>query len=282
MLLQNTKISFAKNRVTQKSHPLKKSIKPTAPSGFAAALAPTARIGARTVATIDPNVLKQLEAGEIETANLTEGLGINMNRLMSAVAPSLGKNLIDSELGIVQRMTQAGLLLRQARLNLGDHASDTVRGWASFAIGQDQNIEPMKRLASMRPFAADSHFGVREWAWMAVRAIVVADPIASIKVLSPWVLDKDANVRRFASEATRPRGVWAASIPILRKEPHLALPMLKELRFDAERYVEDSVANWLNDATKDQPDWVRQLLAQWEEEGVADRLIKRASRSLKS
>jgi 3-methyladenine DNA glycosylase AlkC len=258
---------------------LKKSIKPqSAPSPSAHPV----RIGARTVATIDPTVLKQLEAGVIETANLTEGLGINMNRLMGVVAPRLGKYLIDSELGIVQRMAQAGSLLREAHLDVGEHPSDTVRGWAAFAIGQDENTAPMKRLASMRPFAADSHFGVREWAWMAVRAIVVADPVASIKVLTPWVFDKDANVRRFASEATRPRGVWAASIPILRKEPHLALPILKELRFDAERYVEDSVANWLNDAAKDQPDWVKQLLAQWEKEGVADRLIKRASRSLKN
>jgi 3-methyladenine DNA glycosylase AlkC len=138
----------------------------------------------------------------------------------------------------------------------------------------------MKRLAAMRPFAADLHFGVREWAWMAVRAIVVADPIASIKTLTPWVSDQDANVRRFASEATRPRGVWAASIPLLRKEPHHAPPILDELRFDAERYVEDSVANWLNDAAKDQPGWVKEVLGRWQQDGVADRLIQRAARSL--
>ncbi len=117
---------------------------------------------------------------------------------------------------------------------------------------------------------------------MAVRAIVVADPIASIKTLTPWVSDNNANVRRFASEANRPRGVWAASIPLLRKEPHHALPIIDELRFDAERYVEDSVANWLNDAAKDQPGWVKDVLGRWEHDGVADRLIQRAARSLKT
>jgi 3-methyladenine DNA glycosylase AlkC len=63
--------------------------------------------------------------------------------------------------------------------------------------------------------------------------------------------------------------------------PKLALPILQALKLDTEKYVEDSVANWLNDAAKDQPVWVKHLLSQWESEGVADRLIKRAGRSLK-
>jgi 3-methyladenine DNA glycosylase AlkC len=116
---------------------------------------------------------------------------------------------------------------------------------------------------------------------MAVRAIVVAEPKLAIKTLKPWATDGDANVRRFASEATRPRGVWAASIPLLRQEPALALPILNALRFDAARYVEDSLANWLNDASKDQPEWVTALLKDWKKEGVAERLLTRAKRSLK-
>ncbi len=240
-----------------------------------------ARKGARTVATIDPKVLKQLEAGTMETANLTEGLGINMNKLLSAAAPSVTKNSIDAELGIVQRMAQAGQLLRAGKMSLAQHPSDTVRGWAAFAIGQDDSIAAPKRLQAMRIFAADLHFGVREWAWMAVRAIVVADPKMAITTLQPWTADKDPNVRRFASEATRPRGVWAASVPLLREQPQLALPLLAALRFDQERYVEDSVANWLNDAAKDQKEWVKEVLHSWSAEGVSDRLISRAGRSLK-
>jgi 3-methyladenine DNA glycosylase AlkC len=239
------------------------------------------RKGARTVATVDPKVLKQLEAGTLETANLTEGLAINMSSLLAAVAPSIPKNLIDLELGIVQRMAQAGATVRMHKLNLAGHASDTVRGWAAFAIGQDETMKPKARLEALRPFAADRHFGVREWAWMAVRAVVVADPLSAIKTLRPWTQDKDPNVRRFATEATRPRGVWAASIPLLRQEPHHALPILNALRLDQDRYVEDSLANWLNDSAKDQADWVRELLLEWQIGGSAERLIKRAGRSLK-
>ncbi len=240
------------------------------------------RKGARTVASVDPAVLASLEAGIIETANLTEGLAISMARLMAAVAPRVPEGAIDPNAGVVARMAQAGAALRGHGLSaeLGCHASDTVRGWVAFAIGQDANRAPMERLNAIKMFAADAHFGVREWAWMAVRGIIVADPLNSIERLGPWTQSADANVRRFASEATRPRGVWAASIPLLRKEPQHALPILLALRHDPHRYVEDSVANWLNDAGKDNPDWVRVLLSEWEADGVAPRLISRAARSL--
>ena len=243
------------------------------------------RKGARTVASIDPDILAQLEAGTIESANLTEGLAINMARLLSTVAPSVPADALDLSLGVVQRMAQAGALLRTHLTDpelaiIAAHTSDTVRGWAAFAVGQDADQPALERIDAIKPFAADSHFGVREWAWMAVRAIIVDDPLGVIARLTPWTQDSDPNVRRFASEATRPRGVWAASIKLLRKEPEHALPILSALRHDSERYVEDSVANWLNDAAKDRPDWVVALLDEWRKDGVAPRLITRAGRSL--
>jgi 3-methyladenine DNA glycosylase AlkC len=243
------------------------------------------RRGARTVATVDPAILAQLESGTIETANLTEGLAINMQRLIGAVAPSVPAGALDLSLGVVQRMARAGALLR-VHLNaaelaaIGTHRSDTVRGWAAFAIGQDDERAPLERIDAIKPFAADPHFGVREWAWMAIRAIIIDDPLRLISHLTPWTQGGDPNIRRFVSEATRPRGVWTASIGLLRKEPWHALPILDALRHDSERYVEDSVANWLNDAAKDRPDWVMALLKKWKEDGVSSRLIKRAGRSL--
>ncbi len=247
--------------------------------------APPPRKGAKNLASVDPEILSALEAGTLETANLTEGLAIHMDRLMTAVAPHVPGGQIDMMAGVVARMAQAGAALRDhltapTLAALQSHASDTVRGWAAFAMGQNSATPPMQRLSDIQPFAADPHFGVREWAWMAVRAIIVEDPQSAIATLAPWALDEDANLRRFASEATRPRGVWAASIPLLRKAPHHALPILQPLRHDPHRYVEDSVANWLNDAAKDNPDWVKELLTAWEADGVAARLIKRAGRSL--
>jgi 3-methyladenine DNA glycosylase AlkC len=243
------------------------------------------RKGARNVASVNPDILTQLEAGSLETANLTEGLAIRMDRLLSVVAPQVPADALNLELGVVQRMAQSGALFRTyltvSELDaLCAHSSDTIRGWAAFAVGQDSDRAGLERINAIKPFAADPHFGVREWAWMAVRAIIVADPLAAIDVLSPWTIDPDVNVRRFASEATRPRGVWAASVPLLRKHPEHALPILNPLRHDTERYVEDSVANWLNDAAKDKPEWVLELLDNWAKDHVSQRLIKRAKRSI--
>jgi 3-methyladenine DNA glycosylase AlkC len=244
------------------------------------------RKGARTLASMDPSILALLESGTLETANLTEGLAIRMDRLMQSSAPKVPKNTIDMNAGVVVRMAQAGAALRNAYTakalrDFQNHTSDTVRGWTAFAIGQNEKLQPQERLEKIKPFAADPHFGVREWAWMAVRAIIVADPLNSIATLAPWVKSADANIRRFASEATRPRGVWAAAIPLLRKEPDHALPILIPLRHDTMRYVEDSVANWINDAAKDNPAWVKALLKKWQADKVAPRLIARAGRSLK-
>lgn len=238
------------------------------------------------MSAIPADILAALEDGTLETATLTEGLAIRMDRLMAAACPTLPVARMDGSAGVVARMAQAGALLRDGlsqaqRAQVSAHPSDTVRGWAAFAVGQDDALPLAARLDAIRIFAADAHFGVREWAWMAVRAIIVADPEASIAILAPWTVDPDPNVRRFASEATRPRGVWATSIPRLRREPGLGLPILEPLRRDPARYVEDSVANWLNDAGKDQPDWLRGVLDTWQREGVSARLITRAARSLK-
>jgi 3-methyladenine DNA glycosylase AlkC len=239
------------------------------------------RVGAANTKSVPPDIMAQLEAGTLETATLSEGLAMRMEVLLARVAPKVDLSAFDASAGVVVRMAQAGALLSKPQLAaLAGHTSDTVRGWVAFAYGRDESLSADARLALIRPLAADPHFGVREWAWMAIRPTIVAQTQWAIAALTPWAQDPDPNIRRFASEATRPRGVWAASIPLLRREPAHALPLLTPLRHDTTRYVEDSVANWLNDAGKDQPDWVRGVLAEWQAEGVAERLIKRAGRNL--
>lgn len=243
------------------------------------------------VADIAPARLALLNEGAVASATLTEGLAIDFSMLLAAAVPAMGGDglaLMQAQAGagITRRMALAAQLLLDTRVALAPlqaHASDTVRGWVCFAIAAQAGLTLPQQLAAMRPLADDGHFGVREWAWLALRPRLAASLDEAIALLAPWTADPSERVRRFACEALRPRGVWCAHIAQLKQQPQLALPLLQPLRADPAAYVQDSVANWLNDAAKTRPDWVRALCAQWltESNSVAtQRICKRARRSL--
>src|SRR4029450_9347482 len=95
-----------------------------------------------------------------------------------------------------------------------------------------------RKLDAVRRFAADPHFGVREIAWTVVRDELAGAIDEGVGLLAVWARDADPNSRRFASEATRPRGVWCAQIDALKREPWRALALLEPLKADDRRYVQ--------------------------------------------
>lgn len=248
------------------------------------------RKGARSRDDLDPAVLAELNAGTAETLTLPEGLAMDFAALMSAIRPGLDVAPLRAAAGdgITRRMALAAKMLLEAEggavvVDLAGHRSDTVRGWAAYAVGLLPHLTIEERLVMIRPLADDPHFGVREWAWLAIRGAIVAEPLRALEVLAPWTAEASPFLRRFASEATRPRGVWCAHVAALRADPRPGLAVLEPLRADPERYVQDSVANWLNDAGKDHPDWVRGVCDGWsgQASGKATAyIVKRAMRNL--
>lgn len=237
--------------------------------------------------------LAALNAGTAEARTLTEALAIDHRILLAAAVPEATPTLTAAiaaaqELGILKRMTAIGAAVH-AHLSpaeiarLRTHPSDTVRGWACFAVGADPHADVAALLAGIRPLADDERFTVREWAWMGIRAGLTRHLPEAIAQLTPWTAEASANLRRFASEALRPRGVWAAHIAALKTTPQLGEPLLEPLRSDPERYVQDSVANWINDAAKSQPGWARGLCDRWLAESpvsATERIVARGLRSL--
>jgi 3-methyladenine DNA glycosylase AlkC len=239
------------------------------------------------------DVLDRLNSGTIETVNLAECLAVDFAMLIGHVVPELAsvtKNRIPSSDGITKRMAATGKLLLEHLgavdvRDLAEHPSDTVRGWAAYLVAAIPNLTLAERLNSMRSLADDHHFGVREWSWLAVRPYVAAQIDEAISLLIPWVSDDSPNIRRFAIEVTRPRGVWCAHIPKLKQHPELGLVLLEPVCADVSRYVRDSASNWLNDAVKSQPEWVKMVCDRWQLENDfpdTKKLCTRALRSLKT
>ena len=143
------------------------------------------------------------------------------------------------------------------------HTSDMVRAWACFMVAADTELSLADRLEAARRFATDGSVAVRECAWDSFRPYMAAELDHGFKLLEGWVLDPDPNVRRCAIEATRPRGVWTPHVEELKERPERGLGLLEAVRSDPSRYVQRAVANWLNDASKSRPEWVKQVCERW-------------------
>lgn len=113
---------------------------------------------------------------------------------------------------------------------------------------------------SMAALKYFTRFGSSEF---AVRHFLRQDCTRSLALMEQWADDPDEHVRRLASEGSRPRLPWSFRLEQLQADPQLAAPILEHLRNDPSLYVRKSVANHLNDITKDHPQWVLQRLEGW-------------------
>ncbi|MGZ4091244.1 MAG: DNA alkylation repair protein, partial [Bacteroidia bacterium] len=121
-------------------------------------------------------------------------------------------------------------------------------------------------------------FGSSEF---AIREFLKKDFNKTIRAMKQWAKDKDHHVRRLASEGSRPRLPWSFKLDKVIENPKLTLPILELLKKDEELYVRKSVANHLNDISKEHPKVVLDIVKNWKGASAhTDWILKHASRSL--
>lgn len=115
----------------------------------------------------------------------------------------------------------------------------------------------------------------------AIRPFIIKNSDYVIAKMIEWSFHPNQHLRRLASEGCRPRLPWAMALPEFKKNPAKILPILKNLLNDDELYVKKSVANNLNDISKDHKDI---LIAITEEHygktKNTDWILKHANRNL--
>jgi 3-methyladenine DNA glycosylase AlkC len=131
---------------------------------------------------------------------------------------------------------------------------------------------------SLRALALFTKFSSSEF---AIRPYIVKDTRRAMEFMRKLTEDEDEKVRRFASEGCRPRLPWAMAIPVFKKDPTLVLEVLEQLKVDDSEFVRKSVANNLNDISKDHPDLVLEVCERWH--GISEKtdwIVKHACRTL--
>jgi len=97
----------------------------------------------------------------------------------------------------------------------------------------------------------------------AIRQFILKYPHATMEQMKRWTKSDNHHVRRLASEGCRPRLPWAIALQEFKKEPREVLKIIDILKNDKSEYVRKSVANSINDISKDNPHAVKKLTKEW-------------------
>lgn len=158
-------------------------------------------------------------------------------------------------------------------------AAPEAKGFESFCLptyvefyGLDDWESSLPALATFTKYSS-SEFSIRPFIKQdAERAMAFMEKLAD---------DDDEKVRRFASEGCRPRLPWAMALPDFKKDPSPILPILEKLKDDDSEFVQKSVANNLNDISKDHPELVLDICERWQGTSKnTDWIVKRACRTM--
>lgn len=203
---------------------------------------------------------------------------------------------IGAELAPLELKARMALLADRLEASLPDKVPELFRiltdslpavgsepmGWRGFLVW------PLTEIVSRRglPYFEESMTALREMtirftSEFAIRRFLREDPERVLARFHEWCADPNEHVRRFVSEGTRPYLPWGGNLPEFARAPYPTLPLLEKIHADESDYVRLSVANHLNDLSKQSPEVVLETLARWGMASThAQRLARHACRTL--
>ncbi|MFY0654686.1 MAG: DNA alkylation repair protein [Cyclobacteriaceae bacterium] len=149
--------------------------------------------------------------------------------------------------------TKAVQLLMEVAHKFGDFTSMVFSEYVE-VYGMDH---PELSLDAMELFTQHSS------AEFAIRPFIIRYEKLAMERMLQWSKHENNHVRRLSSEGCRPRLPWAMALPEFKKDPAQVLPILENLKDDDSEYVRKSVANNINDITKDNPQVALELAKRW-------------------
>jgi 3-methyladenine DNA glycosylase AlkC len=190
-------------------------------------------------------------------------------------------------LGIMQRLRQTAVGFQATlpasygeALEILDALAPRIdHGFASIVLSEFVALCGQEHFdLSMRALHNFTRYGSAEF---AIRHFLARDFERTLAVMISWAHDDNEHVRRLASEGSRPRLPWSFNLKTLISDPAPTAPILEALKNDSSLYVRKSVANHLNDITKDNPDRVIELVGGWDMQNAHTVwIVKHALRTL--
>lgn len=126
-----------------------------------------------------------------------------------------------------------------------------------------------------------AHFTCFSTAEFAIRPFLRRYQAQTLQQMLRWAHSDNHHLRRLASEGCRPRLPWGQALQAFKRDPTPLLPILQQLRADPSDYVRRSVANHLNDISKDHPELALEVASRWYGQHPAtDWIVRHALRGL--
>ncbi len=196
----------------------------------------------------------------------------------------------DSHWGTLELKQRARFIVSQLGIHLSGSYRDQIRLISPLAEKHQGGLKAMIFPDFIEVYGLDdlktSLNALKEFTFyfsseFAIRPFIVKYEAQMLKELLKMSKDPDEHIRRLSSEGLRPRLPWSFKLRRLITAPQLAFPVLENLKDDSSLYVRKSVANHLNDISKDHPKLILKIAKTWYGKSErTDWIIKHALRTL--